>query len=113
MNGIRELLTIIGGGVTILSICPLMISLYLFDTSRGKMKLSLTSLKEQSIEGVVLKKADSIYKPGTRSPNWLKVINYQYEDVCISGLRKKEFGLLLSFKDGSPAGILEFYEGRT
>lgn len=38
----------------------------------------------------------------------LKVINYQYDDVMITGLRKGEFGLLLSFLDGKPAGIMEF-----
>ncbi|MCM3130650.1 MULTISPECIES: hypothetical protein [Bacillales] len=65
-------------------------------------------IKEQGLEGIVLKKADSIYRPGTRSENWLKVINYQYENVLITGLRKKEFGVLLSFEDGSPAGLMEF-----
>jgi DNA ligase-1 len=74
----------------------------------GQGEALFNLIKEQALEGVVLKKADSIYKPGTRSPNWLKVINYQYEDIFITGLRKKEFGLLLSFKDGSPAGMLEF-----
>jgi DNA ligase 1 len=74
----------------------------------GQGEALFNFIKEQSLEGVVLKKADSIYKPGTRSPNWLKVINYQYEDIFITGLRKKEFGLLLSFKDGTPAGMLEF-----
>ncbi|MDQ0221109.1 ATP-dependent DNA ligase [Peribacillus cavernae] len=65
-------------------------------------------IKEQGLEGIVLKKADSKYRPGTRSDQWLKVINYQYENIWITGLRKKEFGLLLSFEDGSPAGLMEF-----
>lgn len=37
-----------------------------------------------------------------------KVINYQYQDVYISGLRKEEFGLLLNFEDGNYAGLMEF-----
>lgn len=57
-------------------------------------------IKTQALEGIVLKKADSLYKPGTRSPNWLKVINYQFEEVGFSGLRKVKFGVLMSFKDG-------------
>ncbi|MGG0237185.1 hypothetical protein [Bacillus rhizoplanae] len=36
------------------------------------------------------------------------MINYQYEDVMITGLRKGEFGLLLSFLDGKAAGLMEF-----
>jgi len=65
-------------------------------------------VKERDLEGIVLKRSDSTYNPGTRSRLWNKVINYQYENVYITGLRKKEFGLLLSFNDGSPAGLLEF-----
>ncbi|MFJ7685240.1 hypothetical protein [Peribacillus butanolivorans] len=40
-----------------------------------------------------------------------KVINYQYTDVVITGLRKDEFGLLLGIEENNlikPAGILEF-----
>lgn len=65
-------------------------------------------IREQELEGIVLKKMDSIYSPGTRSDQWLKVINYQYTDIWVTGLRKNKFGVLLSFKDGSPAGIMEF-----
>ena len=36
------------------------------------------------------------------------VINYQYDDVMITGLRKGEFGLLLCFLDGKPAEVMEF-----
>ncbi|MGM0924687.1 MAG: RNA ligase family protein [Bacillota bacterium] len=65
-------------------------------------------VKEQGLEGIVLKRKDSKYSPATRSNDWLKVINYQYEDITITGLRKNKFGVLLSFEDGSPAGIMEF-----
>jgi DNA ligase 1 len=65
-------------------------------------------IKEQELEGIVLKKMDSIYSPGTRSDQWLKVINYQYTNIWVTGLRKNKFGVLLSFEDGSPAGIMEF-----
>ncbi|MGM7722136.1 ATP-dependent DNA ligase [Metabacillus sp. Hm71] len=65
-------------------------------------------IKQQDLEGIVLKKSDSVYDVGKRSYNWLKVINYQYEVVYITGIRKDEFGVLLSFLDGKPAGIIEF-----
>jgi DNA ligase 1 len=65
-------------------------------------------VKQQGLEGIVLKRKDSVYEVGKRSQAWLKVINYQYKDVHITGLRKGEFGLLLSFLDGKPAGVMEF-----
>ena len=37
----------------------------------------------------------------------MKVINYQYATVEIAGFRKSEFGWLLRFPDGKPAGIME------
>lgn len=65
-------------------------------------------VKQQALEGIVLKKSNSTYQIDKRSYDWLKVINYQYETVKISGLRKDKFGVLLSFEDGNYAGILEF-----
>jgi DNA ligase 1 len=65
-------------------------------------------VKKQGLEGIVLKFRDSRYEVGKRSQAWLKVINYQYEDVMITGVRKGEFGVLLSFIDGRPAGVMEF-----
>jgi DNA ligase 1 len=64
-------------------------------------------IKEQNLEGIVLKKKDSTYKIGKRSYSWLKVINYQYANVMVNGFRKEEFGLLLSYEDGRYAGIME------
>jgi DNA ligase 1 len=65
-------------------------------------------VQQQGLEGIVLKRRDSRYEVGKRSQAWLKVINYQYDDVMITGLRKGEFGILLSFMDDRPAGIMEF-----
>ncbi|MGG1573507.1 RNA ligase family protein [Fictibacillus sp. NRS-1165] len=62
----------------------------------------------QSLEGIDLKRKDSTYTAGHRSKNWLKVINYSFEGVLITGYRRSEFGWLLNFEDGSPAGTLEF-----
>lgn len=65
-------------------------------------------VKEKGLEGIVSKRKDSIYQINRRSHDWLKVINYQYEDVYITGFRKQEFGVFLSFKDGRYAGEMEF-----
>jgi DNA ligase 1 len=65
-------------------------------------------VRQQGLEGIVLKHKDSRYEVGKRSHSWLKVINYQYEDVHITGIRKGDFGLLLSFLNGKPAGLMEF-----
>lgn len=75
---------------------------------RGNATAYFDLVRENHLEGIVLKKSDSVYDIGKRSYNWLKVINYQYEDVYITGIRKDEFGLLLSFLDGKPAGLMEF-----
>lgn len=68
-------------------------------------------VKQQGLEGIVQKKANSKYQIGKRSHDWLKVINYQYTDAVITGLRKDEFGLLLGIEENNqikPAGIMEF-----
>jgi DNA ligase 1 len=65
-------------------------------------------VQKQGLEGIVLKRKDSIYEVGKRSQAWLKVINYQYDGVMITGLRKGEFGLLFSIQDGNSAGNMEF-----
>ncbi|MDN4075902.1 ATP-dependent DNA ligase [Fictibacillus terranigra] len=62
----------------------------------------------QSLEGIFLKRKDSAYMVGQRSKNWLKVINYSFEDVLITGYRKSKFGWILNFDTGLPAGTLEF-----
>lgn len=68
-------------------------------------------VKEQGLEGIVLKKADSKYQINKRSHDWLKVINYQYDDAVITGIRKEEFGLLLGLEEEGkirPAGVMGF-----
>ncbi|RFU66722.1 ATP-dependent DNA ligase [Peribacillus glennii] len=68
-------------------------------------------VKQNGLEGIVQKRADSKYQINKRSKDWLKFINYQYNDTVITGLRKDEFGLLLAIEEGNrlkPAGLLEF-----
>jgi DNA ligase-1 len=76
---------------------------------QGKAFFDLIS--DQGLEGIVMKKKDSLYQVGKRSHDWLKVINYHYHDVRLTGLRKGEFGWLIGVeKDGKvrPAGLIEF-----
>jgi DNA ligase 1 len=68
-------------------------------------------VQQKGLEGIVLKRADSLYQIGKRSKDWLKVINYQYADTVITGIRKDEFGLLLAVEENGkliPGGIMEF-----
>lgn len=74
---------------------------------KGNGKALFDLVKQQDLEGIVLKNKDSKYELGKRSHKWLKVINYQYATVEIAGVRKSEFGWLLRFPDGKPAGIME------
>ncbi|GAF66423.1 ATP-dependent DNA ligase [Bacillus sp. TS-2] len=66
------------------------------------------AVKEHDLEGIVIKKIHSTYKKSTRSNNWLKIINYKFQTVYITGLRKEKFGLLLSDYDGRNIGLMEY-----
>lgn len=74
---------------------------------KGNGKALFDLVKEKQLEGIVLKKIYSNYEVGKRSDKWLKVINYQFSTVEIVGYRKSEFGWLLQFPDGKPAGLME------
>ncbi|MEV6031145.1 non-homologous end-joining DNA ligase [Nonomuraea sp. NPDC052116] len=45
----------------------------------------LTATSEQGLEGVVAKRLDSPYRPGTRSPWWIKVKHLRTREVVIGG----------------------------
>ncbi|EJW15624.1 ATP-dependent DNA ligase [Paenibacillus alvei] len=64
----------------------------------------------RKMEGIVCKRKDSTYV-SRRSSDWLKVINWTYTDVWITGYRKEEFGWLAAVDSGNgklrPAGIIE------
>lgn len=48
--------------------------------------------KEQGLEGIVSKKVDSLYRPGVRSPDWLKSPHRGSTSVVIGGWRPESTG---------------------
>lgn len=62
------------------------------------------AIKTLSLEGIVGKRKDSPYISGLND-QWLKVMNYQYENVPIIGYRKKHFALLAQMNDEAPDRI--------
>lgn len=67
---------------------------------------TLAVSRERGLEGVVAKRRDSPYRPGRRSPDWVKVKHVSTEDFVIGGYRKgvRPVGSLLVGEPG-PAGI--------
>ncbi len=61
----------------------------------------LAATAEQGLEGIVAKRVDSLYRPGTRSKDWLKVKHRTRVELTIggwttgSGRRASTFGALL------------------
>jgi bifunctional non-homologous end joining protein LigD len=49
----------------------------------GAQLLAATS--EQGLEGVLAKRLDSVYEPGRRTGNWLKIKNVERQEVVIGG----------------------------
>jgi len=42
------------------------------------------------LEGIIAKKADSLYTPGTRSKEWLKIKAARRQEVVIGGYTQNE-----------------------
>ncbi|MDF2647140.1 MAG: dependent ligase [Paenibacillus sp.] len=64
----------------------------------------------RKMEGIVAKRRESVYSVGQRSGSWLKLINWTYVDVVLTGWRKDEFGWLCAVqREGrmQPAGVIE------
>ncbi|MCP9283587.1 ATP-dependent DNA ligase [Bacillus safensis] len=90
-------------------------NVYVIEGIKGNASEYFNLTKEKNLEGIVLKRADSPYEINKRSRNWLKVINYEYTEVLITGYTKEDIKFLLSYPDGSSAGFMEFmpYEERS
>ena len=50
--------------------------------------------KERGLEGVVAKKRDSVYRPGTRTRDWVKIKNTIDDDFVVCGYINKELGVI-------------------
>ena len=56
--------------------------------------------QKQDLEGIMAKKADSLYNPGVRTSEWLKIKHHKSEDVIVCGFTepggsRKSFGALI------------------
>jgi bifunctional non-homologous end joining protein LigD len=84
--------------------------------SVGHAKELLAASKEQGLEGVMLKRVDSIYCPGKRTGTWLKVKNVSRQEMVIGGWtpgegrRKDHLGALLVgyFESGGGKPVLRY-----
>lgn len=81
----------------------------------GAGEALFAQIQTRGMEGVVGKRASSVYETGRRSDNWRKVINWTHADVYITGYKKAEFGWLAGVEDSRgrvrPAGVIEFGVG--
>lgn len=67
------------------------------------------TVKELGLEGIVTKKLSKPYTLDSRpADTFIKIKNYHYDIVKISGIRKYKFGWLMSDSDGQYKGVLEF-----
>ncbi|WP_408011261.1 ATP-dependent DNA ligase [Pseudalkalibacillus sp. A8] len=68
------------------------------------------AIKKANLEGMVAKYKNSVYQP-IRSNQWLKIINWQYTDVFITGYKKDQTGWLASIEEDhrmKPVGVIEY-----
>ena len=80
----------------------------------GGQAVLAVSLRD-GLEGVVVKRLDSPYQPGRRSPAWLKIKNRRLLDVVVGGIspgRGGRTGRIGSLLVGIPAGPGLVYAGR-
>jgi len=68
-----------------------------------KGTLLFESAKERGLEGIVAKRRDSVYKPGTRTTDWIKMKNLLDEDFIVAGYIEKS-GNVVSVILGEEAG---------
>ena len=69
--------------------------------------------EERNWEGIVAKRKDSIYRPDTRSYDWVKIKNWKEIDTVILGYRTKpQFGLIVGLHfptmHNKPVATVEF-----
>lgn len=75
---------------------------------QGQALYSLTV--QQGLEGIVAKRKDSLYYPGKRTKDWIKIKNLQDEDFVVCGYIKKSQGMTSLVLGQYRAGTL-IYKG--
>ncbi|MGW5306394.1 ATP-dependent DNA ligase [Streptomyces griseoluteus] len=76
---------------------------------------ALRMTREHGLEGVVCKRLDSVYEPGVRSRNWIKIRNIRSVDVIVGGWlpgKGRLSGLPGAVLVGQRAGGRLVYAGR-
>jgi bifunctional non-homologous end joining protein LigD len=76
----------------------------------GDGEALLEAVRARGLEGVVAKRLGSVYRPGRRSPDWVKVQNRRRQELVIGGYMRGEGGrtdrvgsLLVGYWDATPA----------
>ncbi len=77
--------------------------------SVGDGEALLAAARERGLEGIVAKRLASAYRPGRRSPDWIKVQNRRRQELVIGGYMPGEGGrsrrvgsLLVGYWDSTP-----------
>ncbi|MGW5755231.1 ATP-dependent DNA ligase [Nocardia rhamnosiphila] len=68
--------------------------------------------EQDGVEGVVAKKVDSVYLPGTRGRTWVKQRNWRTRQVVVGGMRRSRARPFASLLVGIPAEGGLVYAGR-
>lgn len=68
--------------------------------------------EQDGVEGVVAKKVDSVYLPGTRGRTWVKQRNWRTRQVVVGGMRSSRARPFASLLVGIPAEDGLVYAGR-
>lgn len=73
---------------------------------------ALRRSEEEGAEGVIAKRLDSVYLPGTRGRSWVKHRNWRTQEVVIGGMRRSKARPFASLLVGIPAEDGLVYAGR-
>lgn len=78
----------------------------------GSGAAAVRQSEQDGVEGVVAKKVDSVYLPGTRGRTWVKQRNWRTRQVVVGGMRRSRARPFASLLVGIPAEDGLVYAGR-
>ncbi|MBF6349542.1 MULTISPECIES: ATP-dependent DNA ligase [Nocardia] len=73
---------------------------------------ALRRSEDEGAEGVIAKRLDSVYLPGTRGHSWVKHRNWRTQEVVIGGMRRSKARPFASLLVGIPGADGLVYAGR-